>query len=313
MVLLEYFKIIPHYSLKKFLPENIYLNIYYISGSVFVFTSTMYLSVYMATSITRRLRKRQREIISLKEELEEKNRQLEETQSTLIQSEKMSALGQFSAGVAHEIKNPLTGVLTYIKLMLKNITENKINIQEFKERLSIMEQETERCVRIIRNLLDFARQSEFSFKETDINSLIEDSLSFIQHHAELEKVKIIKELNPALPKVNVDPHQIQQVFVNIILNAIQAMPDGGTLTIKTGIDKELVYIKFTDTGVGISKENMKKLFTPFFTTKEKGSGLGLAVCYGIIEKHKGRIEVESEEGKGTTFTIKLRINKDGEV
>lgn len=314
MVFLEYSQVIPHYSLKKFILDNTYLNIYYVTGNLFVFSSTMYLSVYMATSITRRLRKRQREIISLKEELEAKHKQLEETQATLIQSEKMSALGQFSAGIAHEIKNPLTGVFTYIKLMRKNIMEDKINLQEFKDRLSIMEQETDRCVKIIKNLLDFSRQSEPSFKEIDINSLLEDSLSFIQHHAELEKVKIIKELNPDLPKVNVDPDQLQQVFVNIILNAIQAMqPEGGTLTIKTDrADTDGVYIKFTDTGCGISEDNMKKLFTPFFTTKPKGSGLGLAVCYGIIEKHKGKIEVESKLGEGTTFTVKLG-GKDGEI
>lgn len=313
MVFLEYFRIIPHYPLKKFIPENIYLNIYYVGGNVFVFSSTMYISVYMATSITRRLRKRSKEIISLKEELELKTKKLEETQATLIQSEKMSALGQFSAGVAHEIKNPLTGVLTYIKLMQKNIQENKINLQDFKNRLSIMEQETERCVKIIKNLLDFAKQSEPSFKDTEINTLLESSLSLIQHHAELENVKIVKKLSSDLPTVKVDPDQIQQVFVNIILNAIQAMqPSGGTLTIETGrYGEEGIYVKFTDTGCGISEENMKKLFTPFFTTKPKGSGLGLAVCYGIIEKHRGKIEVESKLGEGTSFTIILN-RKNGE-
>lgn len=235
--------------------------------------------------------------------------ELQRTQDTLIQAEKLSSIGQIAAGVAHEINNPLTGVLLYTRLMLKSLREGKLDVETTKERLSLMEQETERCTRIIKNLLDFARQTQPKPVPFTLEKILNNAISILSHHAELSNVKIIIELEKDLPLVFADPDQIQQVFVNIIINAIQAMPNGGTLTIRSGYIEETkeVFIKFTDTGVGIPKENLKKLFTPFFTTKEKGKGvgLGLAVCYGIIQRHKGKIEVESEVGKGTTFTIKL--------
>jgi signal transduction histidine kinase/iron only hydrogenase large subunit-like protein len=235
--------------------------------------------------------------------------ELQRAQESLIQAEKMSSLGQIAAGVAHEINNPLTGVLVYIKLLLKNIKEKKIIWEALEERLKTMEKETERCSRIIKNLLDFSRQTEPSPRPCNLNKKIENALTILIHQAELSNVEIIKEYEENLPFAYADPDQIQQVFVNIILNAIQAMPQGGKLKIKTKYSKkeDRLIVSFTDTGVGISKENMKKLFTPFFTTKEKGKGvgLGLAVCYGIIQRHNGTIEVESEEGKGTTFTVKL--------
>lgn len=235
--------------------------------------------------------------------------ELQKTQDTLIQAEKLSSIGQIAAGVAHELNNPLTGVLLYTRLMLKALKEGRLDIETSKERLSLMEQETERCTRIIKNLLDFARQTQPKPVPFVLEKVLKNALSILSHYAELSNVNIVVELEKDTPLVFADPDQIQQVFVNIILNAIQAMPNGGTLTIRSGYiggTKE-VYIKFTDTGVGIPKENLKKLFTPFFTTKEKGKGvgLGLAVCYGIIQRHKGKIEVESEVGKGTTFTIKL--------
>lgn len=235
--------------------------------------------------------------------------ELQKTQDTLIQAEKLSSIGQIAAGVAHEINNPLTGVLLYTRLMLKSLKERKLDIETSVERLSLMEQETERCTRIIKNLLDFARQTQPKPVSFELGRVIKNAISILSHHAELSNVNIILELEKGLPQVFADPDQIQQVFVNIILNAIQAMPNGGTLTIKSGYVESAkeVFIKFIDTGIGIPKENLKKLFTPFFTTKEKGKGvgLGLAVCYGIIQRHKGKIEVESEVGKGTTFTIKL--------
>lgn len=235
--------------------------------------------------------------------------ELQKTQDTLIQAEKLSSIGQIAAGVAHEINNPLTGVLLYTRLMLKGLKEGKFDVESSKERLSLMEQETERCTRIVKNLLDFARQTQPKPVPFALEKVIKNAISILSHHAELSNVNIIIDLDKDLPMVFADPDQIQQVFVNIILNAIQAMPNGGTLTIKSGYIESTkeVYIKFTDTGIGIPKENLKKLFTPFFTTKDKGKGvgLGLAVCYGIIQRHKGKIEVESEVGKGTTFTIKL--------
>jgi two-component system NtrC family sensor kinase len=226
--------------------------------------------------------------------------------------EKMSSLGQMAAGVAHEINNPLTGVLTYIQLILKNLRLGKpIATEELEKKLATMEKETERCTRIIKSLLDFARQTTPSLRLTEITFVIENALVITGHKAELANVTIIKNLQPNLPKINIDADQIQQVFINIILNAIDAMPQGGKLTITTQYQpaSNEIGVRFQDTGEGIAPDNLKKLFTPFFTTKEKGKGigLGLAVCYGIIQRHNGHIEVTSELNKGTIFTVWLKV------
>jgi two-component system NtrC family sensor kinase len=234
-----------------------------------------------------------------------------ETQQALIHMEKMSSLGQMAAGVAHEINNPLSGVLTYIQLMLKNIRANKaISPEELDKKLSTMEKEIDRCTKIIRSLLDFARQTKPSIRPIDLIRVIENSLVMLAHQAELSNVRIVKEFQGKSCQIEADADQLQQVFTNMILNAIQAMTTGGTLTISISHDtaKGEIGVKFQDTGLGITPENLKKLFTPFFTTKEKGKGigLGLAVCYGIIQRHGGDIKVDSEVGKGTIFTIWLR-------
>jgi two-component system NtrC family sensor kinase len=170
-----------------------------------------------------------------------------------------------------------------------------------------MDSEVSRSTKLIRNLLDFARQSPPALRMVDINDVVNHALELAAHSAELQNIAIAKEFSPSLPKVMADFDQLQQVCTNLILNAIQAMPDGGRLTLRTATDDSQVRIELQDTGCGISPENMRKLFTPFFTTKGKGKGvgLGLAVAYGIIQRHQGRIEVQSKEGKGTTFTIYL--------
>ena len=245
------------------------------------------------------------------EAIKERDEKLKaETQAALIQMEKMSSLGQMAAGVAHEINNPLSGVLTYAQLMLKNIRAGKtIPPEELEKKLSTMEKETERCTRIIKSLLEFSRQSRPSIRPIDLAKSIDNAMVMLTHQAELSNVKIIKQYG-AIPQIEADPDQLQQVFTNIILNAIHAMTKGGTLTISTVSDKPkgLMGVRFQDTGTGITPENLKKLFTPFFTTKEKGVGigLGLAVCYGIIQRHDGDIKVESELGKGAAFTVWLK-------
>jgi len=238
--------------------------------------------------------------------------QLKESQEQLIQAEKLTSLGQLAASIAHEINNPLAGVLVYTQLLSKKVAGDTFKKEEALGYLSKMESEVSRCSRIIRNLLDFARQTEPMLRLSDINQVIEQVLAMVGHQAKLQNIEVVKEFSPSLPKVMADFDQLQQIFTNLTLNAIQAMPDGGRLTIRSSAVDGEVRIDVQDTGYGISKENMSKLFTPFFTTKakDKGVGLGLAVVHGIIERHKGRIKVQSEVGKGTTFSVYLGGHND---
>jgi two-component system NtrC family sensor kinase len=234
---------------------------------------------------------------------------LQTAQEGLIQAEKLTSLGQMAAAIAHEINNPLAGILIYTKLLMKKTDANTLTKEEALGHLSKMEAEINHSSRIIRNLLDFARQSEPVLRETDVNQVIEKALSLVSHQAQMQGVKVIKELSPSLPPITADFDQLQQVFTNLTLNAIQVMPQGGKLTLRTAlVSGGQLKIDVQDTGCGIPKENMRKLFPPFFTTKEKGKGvgLGLAVAHGLIERHKGKIEVQSEVGKGTTFSVYLR-------
>ena len=236
----------------------------------------------------------------------------------LIRSEKLASLGQLAASVAHEVNNPLAGIMVYVKLFLKKYKEEKLQTENTEKQLLKIEKELDRTTRIIRNLLDFARQSEPNIRPVDMNKVLEAALLLVGHQINLENIKLEKKSDAHLPLILADFDKIQQVLINIIMNAIQAMPDGGNLTIATSVAKgirigeslkDTIRIDISDTGVGITKENMSKLFTPFFTTKEKGKGvgLGLPVVHGIIEQHNGKIKVNSEPNVGTTFSIYLEV------
>jgi signal transduction histidine kinase len=178
-----------------------------------------------------------------------------------------------------------------------------------------MELELIRSTRLVRNLLDFARQSPPAFKPVNLNDIINRALDLVAHSAELQHVRIVKELDSSLPAVMADFDQLNQVCTNMILNAIQAMPQGGNLTLRTSATDGELRMDFQDTGHGITPENMRKLFTPFFTTKPevKGVGLGLAIAYGIIKRHQGKIDVQSKVGEGTTFSIFIPRNPVDEL
>ncbi len=239
-------------------------------------------------------------------------RRLKESREQLIHAEKLTSLGQLAASIAHEINNPLAGVLTYTKLLAKKVSSDTFEKEEALDYLAKMESEVSHCSRIIRNLLDFSRQTEPHFKLVDINQVLEQVVAMVGHQAQIQKVEIVKEFSSSLPEVMADFDQLQQVFTNLTLNAIQAMSGGGKLTLRTSAENSQVKIDVKDTGCGISKENLSKLFTPFFTTKEKGEGvgLGLAVVQRIIERHKGEIQVQSEVGRGTTFSVYLGAHSD---
>ena len=280
-----------------------------------LFTAFLGLLTAMLIYRMEKEKKARAELSAAHQELSTYVQRLKENQEQLIQAEKLTSLGQMAASIAHEVNNPLAGVLVYTQLLAKKIAGDTLSKETALVYLSKMDSELTRSSKLIRNLLDFARQSTPTLRVIDTNQVIEQAFSLVGHQAELQGIQVIKELTPSLPKVMADFDQLQQVCANLILNAIQAMPDGGRLTLCTSVDGDgQLKIEVQDTGCGIPQENLRKLFTPFFTTKGKGKGvgLGLAVAYGIIQRHQGRIEVESEEGKGTTFTIYLKAHHEEE-
>jgi signal transduction histidine kinase/CheY-like chemotaxis protein len=243
----------------------------------------------------------------LEHKVEDRTQELRAAQEQLLQSEKLASIGQLAAGVAHEINNPMGVILGFAQGILKTLPED----DSLKKPLTTIEKESLRCKRIVQNLLDFARHSEPTPHLTNINELIDASCDLVQHQISLQNVKLVKGYDPALPSIMADTNQLQQVFINIMLNSYQAMPDGGTLHITTRTVGSELQVIFTDTGTGIPRENVQHIFDPFFTTKEvgEGTGLGLSVSYGIVKAHGGDIEVESQVDKGTTFVIKLPLDK----
>jgi two-component system NtrC family sensor kinase len=242
---------------------------------------------------------------TLERRVEERTRELRDTQDQLIQSEKLASLGKMAAGVAHEINNPLTSILINAHLLLERCGDE----EDVRENLTLIADETTRCAQIVKGLLDFARLTPSRAAPTDINDVVERTIQLLEKQASVRNVRIEKNLDRALPAIDLDKSKIQQVFSNLAINAIEAMPEGGALVAATRLSRDGTHIEivFTDTGVGIPKENIPKLFDPFFTTKSFGTGLGLAVSYGIIRQRGGTILVRSEVGKGSVFTVRIPL------
>jgi signal transduction histidine kinase len=247
---------------------------------------------------------------------------LKKSQEQLLQQEKMASVGQLAAGAAHELNNPLAGILGYSQFALEKITKktlkdlNEDDICAYTQYLKDIEHQSQRCKTIVQNLLKFARSStKVPFEPLDLNSVLKDTLVFLSHQMDMNKIELIVNLADSPPEVMGNSNQIQQVFTNVIMNSIQAMPEGGKLAISSSKREkednlpERVEIVFTDTGHGIPEGNLNKIFEPFFTTKKvgEGTGLGLPVSYGIIKDHKGEISVESQVGKGTTFILWIPV------
>lgn len=229
------------------------------------------------------------------------------TQQQIGRSEKLASIGRLAAGVAHEINNPLTGVLTFAHLL-----RDKPNMDEQdRQDLNLIIHETTRAAEIVRGLLDFARERAAIKEPLDINDVVRRTVRLIRNQKSFEQINIEERLCDGLPDVEGDMNQLQQVLLNLSLNACEAMPKGGTLTVESAVMDGRVVLAISDTGCGIKKDLFDKIFDPFFTTKPvgKGTGLGLSVTYGIVASHGGTIEVASEEGKGTTFTISLPTMK----
>lgn len=240
-------------------------------------------------------------------ELLDREAALKEANNKLIQSEKMAAFGQLGAGIAHEVKNPLAGILGYAQLAMKKIPED----HAVHKNLAIIEKETKRCKEIIENLMKFARQEKATFDRTDICAVARDSLVLVEHQLTLHKVKIFREISEGEIFISGSANQLQQVLMNLMINAQHAMePNGGELHVSTNATKDgWAEIHLRDTGCGMTEEVKKRIFEPFFTTKPagKGTGLGLSVTFGIIADHKGEVKVESEVGKGTEFILRLPL------
>lgn len=249
---------------------------------------------------------RKDELGQLSQSFNEMTKKLRETHDQLLQSQRLALLGRIAAGVAHEINNPMTTILLRSSFMLDDMPKNNPYIED----IEIIAKEMIRCRGIVNSLLDFARQSRAIKKECQVEQILENALSIVDHQASINNITISKIIEPNLPTIMVDSNQIQQVFINILMNAVEVMTEGGLITIDLNrdADKKYINIRFVDTGPGIPKENLAHIFDPFFSTKEeKGTGLGLAIVWGIIQKHNGTINVKSEEGKGAEFTIKLPI------
>ena len=266
-------------------------------------------------------------VATLEQRVEERTRELQEAQAQLVQTEKLASLGKLSASIAHEINNPLSGILTYAKLLSRKLRTGPPHaegIQAALQQLALVERETQRCVTIVRNLLDFARQREPSLQVVDVPTVINEALSLLENRLAIQNVRVTREFAP-VPPVRADFGQLRQAFVNVLMNACEAMPEGGTLHVltrevappdvgkgglvsptgKPAPPTPFAEIVIADSGQGIPPEHLSKIFDPFFTTKDKGTGLGLSVVYGIVEKHGGKLAVESQVGQGTTVTLRF--------
>ncbi len=246
---------------------------------------------------------------NLYENLKRAYQKLKEAQEQVIRTEKLASLGKLAATVAHEINNPLAAVLTYTRLMMKLMSRGRFTqerLEDIARYLTIMESETARCGEIVKNLLAFSRQPKITVEASSIEELIEKTLVLISHDLEMKNIQLVKEIEPDLPKIKCSSRHIQQALLNLLSNASEAMPEGGTLTVTAKRSKSDGFVEavISDTGCGISEEDLKNIFEPFFTTKE-GVGLGLSVVHGIITRHNGSIEIESKPDEGSTFKVRL--------
>lgn len=253
---------------------------------------------------------------TLEQRVAEKTRELEKLHLGMVEVEKLAAMGQLAAGVAHELNNPLSGIMGYSELGIELFRDKPraeitpADVDRMITYFGHIDELSQRCRSIILDMLKFARQHDEEIADVHLNDLLERTLVFVAKQLKQGHIELVRELYPELPVIRGNPMQLQQVFTNLILNASQAMPEGGGLTVRTGLSGETVFISVSDTGKGIPPEFRHRIFDPFFTTKPvgEGTGLGLSVSYGIVKRHGGEIRVESEPGAGATFTVVLPIS-----
>ncbi|MDR3609502.1 MAG: HAMP domain-containing sensor histidine kinase, partial [Ignavibacteriaceae bacterium] len=248
--------------------------------------------------------------------VQEKSEELKNIYNQVIQIEKLASLGKLSATVAHELNNPLEGILTYSKLISKKIRKNGDNEGDAQilSFLDLITDESARCGKIVKDLLLFSHRGEDEMNDESLITIIDKSVTLIHHHLEINKINLVKDYPENDIIVNCDSQKIQQALMSLLINAIEAMPNGGSITVSLSQNEELAVIKIIDEGTGIADKDLPNIFEPFYSTKEasKGTGLGLAVVYGIINNHGGQVVVENTSPHGTTFKITLPIKKNHE-
>jgi two-component system NtrC family sensor kinase len=248
----------------------------------------------------------------VEEEVRRKTAELESVHKTLLRSEKMASVGKLAATVAHEINNPLFGILTYAHLVLRGLLKHEFpERDEMADQLRTIERESKRCGELVKNLLTFSRQAPSDREPNDLNTIVERAISLVKHKLEMQSIELTEDLAPGLPPVECDANQMQQVFLVLMVNASEAMPNGGVLEVATRFEPgaKRCSLRVKDSGGGIAAEVMPRIFDPFFTTKEdqNRTGLGLAVAHGIVEQHAGEIAVRSRPGEGAEFTVTLPV------
>jgi two-component system NtrC family sensor kinase len=261
----------------------------------------------MEQSLARMRADRLKLLDSLEQQVEERTAALKQAQARLVQSEKLSSLGRLAASVAHEINNPLAGILTYAKLLIRTLEPDAAGDPDRAraiKHLQLVQRETERCTAIVRNLLDFARERPLTLVDLTVNAVLDEALALVANQARLQSIALEKDFG-ATRLVHADFGQLRQAFINIIINACDAMPQGGRLVVATADAPDAVVVRITDTGTGIPPDVLSKVLDPFFTTKDKGTGLGLSVVYGIVERLGGALTIDSTVGTGTTVQIRL--------
>lgn len=239
-------------------------------------------------------------------ELRRRNEKIRIFEEQLVKANKLSVLGELASSIAHEIKNPLISIQGFARRI--GTTEDRDKLEKYAK---FIEEEADRLTQVLAKLLGFSRMDEPKKDLLNMNDIVDDTVLFMEHHlTRFKNVAMSVEKKPDLPMVHVDRIHVQQTMVNLLMNAAQAMPEGGRIQIGTGMNDQYVFIAITDTGIGIKDEDLDRIFEPFFTTKEKelGTGLGLSLCKRLIEANAGKIEVESKVGEGTTFTIMIPIN-----
>jgi signal transduction histidine kinase len=267
----------------------------------------MFLAVGVATGFFADAERQQRERFEkASEELAKAYQELRNTVDLLVRSARLKSLGELAATIAHEIRNPLNSIKGSIEIVSEEIAPNSPR----REFILIMEKEVERLNNLVEDFLKFAKPRPPEKVATNVNEIIDSVVKFLSPQAKKRNVKLDIQLASELPSIPLDPEQIRQVLLNLILNAIQSMPEGGNVELSSSIAKDYLEISIRDYGTGISSDNQQKIFEPFFTTKTDGSGLGLFVAYQLVKQHNGEIEVANTSEKGSLFLVKLALNQE---